>query len=81
MEAQIKKSNSCILHVNGMHCAACELVIEKKLKRVKGVTFVDAKLTSQTVEVKGELEGSPEELAEEFTKLVETDGYTITVEK
>lgn len=81
MKAELQTTNSCILHVNGMHCAACELVIEKKLKKVQGVSFVDAKLASHTVEIKGELKGSPEELAEEFTRLVEKDGYTITVEK
>ena len=77
----INTNQSCTFYVEGMHCAACELVIEKKLKKVTGVNFVDAVLNKGTVLVKGNFKKSPEELAEEFTALIEKDGYTIHTAK
>ena len=72
---------TCTFYVEGMHCAACELLIEDKLKKAEGVTFVDAVLGKGTVIVKGEFEKDSQELAKEFTSLVEKDGYTIHTEK
>ena len=46
---------TCELYVEGMHCAACEILIEKKLKKVDGVTYVDAKLNDNKVIIKGDL--------------------------
>lgn len=69
------------LYVEGMHCASCELLIERKAKKIKGVEFVDAKLGNQIVEIEGDLKQNPETLAKELTKLVEKDGYTIYAEK
>lgn len=64
-------------YVDGMHCAACELLIEKKLSKVKGVDKVDAILDKNKVKVYGTLDEDLDELAEEFTELVKKDGYTI----
>lgn len=80
MKNQVK-SKTCLLYVDGMHCAACELIIEKKLTKVSGVAFVDAVLNKGTVLVKGNFDKSEEELSEEFTRLVKEDGYTISVER
>jgi uncharacterized protein len=65
------------VYVEGMHCAACELLIERKAKKIKGVQHADAKLKSNKLEIKGDLEKSLEEFAAELTRLVEKDGYKI----
>jgi uncharacterized protein len=72
-----KQPQTCTLYVDGMHCAACELLIERKLKKAKGVKSVDAKLSSGIVEITGTFNESAEELAAELTNLVEKDGYSI----
>lgn len=37
------------LYVKGMHCSACEIVIEKSLKKIKDIKNVKANLSSETV--------------------------------
>jgi sulfite exporter TauE/SafE/copper chaperone CopZ len=59
--------------VEGMHCAACELVIEKKLSKFPGVKSVDAKLNDSKVYIESEKDLNPDELS----KLVTEDGYRI----
>jgi sulfite exporter TauE/SafE/copper chaperone CopZ len=46
-----KQTLECEFNVQGMHCAACELVVEKTLSKIRGVQKVDAKLNNTTVEV------------------------------
>ena len=43
-------------YVKGMHCASCEVLIEKKLLEIPGVTSVNASTNRQevTIEYKGE---------------------------
>ncbi|MHB9019926.1 MAG: heavy-metal-associated domain-containing protein, partial [Minisyncoccota bacterium] len=36
-------------YIKGMHCASCEIVIEKKLLEIEGVEFVDASLSDGNV--------------------------------
>ncbi len=81
MSNPINTNKSCTFYVDGMHCAACEVIIEKKLRKVSGVSFVDAVLNKGIVLVKGDFSKSPEELAEEFTNLIEKDGYRIHTQK
>lgn len=69
-----KKDFNCEYIVNGMHCAACELLIEKKLSKVDGVEKVDAKLGENKVYIKT----SKDLNVEELSSLVEADGYQIT---
>lgn len=71
MENKIKKSE---FFVEGMHCAACELLIEKKLSKVEGVKKVDAKLNKGKVYIESEQDLNSEELS----SLVEKEGYRIT---
>ncbi len=66
----------CEFFVEGMHCAACELLIEKKLSKVDGIKKVDAKLNQGKVYIETEKVLNPEELS----LLVEKEGYRI-VEK
>lgn len=75
-------NQNCIeLNVNGMHCAACELVIEKKLSKFEGVKKVNAMLSQQKVKIWGDFNESERELAREMTKLIEEDGYTLSTER
>lgn len=41
----------CTLYVSGMHCAACEVLIEKKLSKMEGVSSAKASLNDKKVEV------------------------------
>lgn len=72
-----KNTNSQTFYVEGMHCAACELLIEKKISKVDGVSKVDAKLNEGTVHVQSNKDLTPEELS----TLVEKDGYKILKNK
>lgn len=63
----------CEFNVEGMHCAACELVIEKKLSKVQGVRKVDAQLSKGKVFIETDRELKTAELS----SLVEEDGYRI----
>lgn len=47
----MQKDKNCTLYVSGMHCASCEVLIEKKLSKIDGVTSVDASLGEKKVEV------------------------------
>jgi sulfite exporter TauE/SafE/copper chaperone CopZ len=61
-------------YVHGMHCAACEFLVEDKLSKYKGVKDVKADLKTCKVYVRSDTQIAPEEL----TKLVEGDGYKIS---
>ncbi|MBT7754815.1 MAG: heavy-metal-associated domain-containing protein, partial [Candidatus Magasanikbacteria bacterium] len=37
--------------VTGMHCAACELLIEKKCLEIPGVISVDASLSNESIKI------------------------------
>lgn len=59
--------------VKGMHCAACELLIERKISKTEGVNKVDAKLETGKVYI----ESTKELKIEELNELVKDDGYSI----
>lgn len=63
--------------VEGMHCAACELLIEKKISKVDGVKKVDAKLGEGKVYIESDRELN----ASDLSKLVENNGYKIVGKK
>lgn len=42
---------TCTIYVDGMHCASCEVLIEKKLLKMEGVQSVDASMKDNVVEV------------------------------
>ena len=68
------KSHIFSLHVQGMHCAACEVLIERKLKKMKGVEGVKADhVTSQA-----EIMCSRQPKLEELNRAVSEHGYTVT---
>lgn len=60
--------------VHGMHCSACEILIEDKLAKVSGLKKVKANLKTCKVYICSDEEISPENLS----KLVEEHGYKIS---
>lgn len=68
---------NCEFLVEGMHCAACELVIEKKFSKYKGVKKVDAVLNQNKVYLELEENINREEIREDLSKLIEPDGYRL----
>lgn len=67
------------LAVEGMHCAACELTIEKNLCNVPGVENVDAKLGSKKVFVEYSGDESIENIVPKLSHEVEDNGYKIVL--
>jgi len=63
----MSKQVTCTLYVSGMHCAACELVIERKIKKMPGVSSVNASLKDRQVDITGHVD--VEILNEEFSEL------------
>lgn len=59
--------------VKGMHCAACELLIENKLSHIKGIVKVDATLKDSTIYVESNIELTPNIINSEL----EVHGYKI----
>ena len=70
-----------VFHVGGMHCKACALLIEEIFTALPNVESTRVSLATHQVSVTGDFVGSPEEIAEELTKLVQSHSYTISVEK
>lgn len=70
-------------YVEGMHCAACELLLEKKLLKHDQVSKVKASLNAEKITVEGNFDDNEdiEKLAEELTSFVEKEGYKVKVEK
>ncbi len=73
------KVQTCELFVKGMHCAACEILIEKKLSKHVGVREVKASLSRQNVQLV--IEGSVEEIIPELNSYIKVHGYELTSHK
>ncbi len=74
--------NSYTLHVSGMHCASCPMLVEGELSDLPNVTHVKASLKHNHVEVTGEFgEKSIEEIAQELTAVTKPHGYSLSPEK
>ena len=70
------------LHVSGMHCASCPLLIEGVLTDVPNISTVTASLKQRHVEVSGDFgEKTIEEIAEELTAAVHSYGYVLSEER
>jgi sulfite exporter TauE/SafE/copper chaperone CopZ len=70
------------LHVTGMHCAACPILIKSELEDVPEVSNASASLKHHTVEVQGEFgDKTLEHLARDLTEVVKKHGYTLSVER
>ncbi|OGG78516.1 hypothetical protein A3A36_00450 [Candidatus Kaiserbacteria bacterium RIFCSPLOWO2_01_FULL_52_12b] len=79
MMGQEKKTYT--FHVSGTHCAACAVLIEQILAEQANIESAKVFLSSRQVTVIGIFSESPEKIAEELSKLVQSHGYAISVEK
>ncbi len=79
MNENIKKY---IFHVSGMHCKACELLVESEIKEFFGIRNVKADLKNHSVTVEGEFGDTPLDiLMQKFNLLVQPHGYGLLKEK
>lgn len=77
----LKKGTKCEYAVSGMHCAACELVIEKKFEKLPQVKKVNAVLNEKKVYFEIERDISQEELLVLLNKEITADGYSVSEEE
>lgn len=71
-----------MLHVSGMHCPSCPILIEGELSDLPHITQAKASLKHHSVELTGEFGSKTiEEVAQELTAVVKTHGYTLSPEK
>jgi sulfite exporter TauE/SafE/copper chaperone CopZ len=70
------------LHVTGMHCAACPVLIESELTELPKVSGARASLSRNTVEVSGEFgDKTPQHIANDLTEVLKPHGYSVSTEK
>ncbi|MFA5894567.1 MAG: sulfite exporter TauE/SafE family protein [Candidatus Shapirobacteria bacterium] len=69
--------NRTVYYIKGLHCPSCELLIEKRLRKTKGVTFADVSLTKDTLtlESNSEIKITQQYLNEMF----DADGYSFSL--
>lgn len=70
-------SNKYTLHVSGMHCPSCELLIEKQLRKIEGIQDVHASLSKHEVTFSS---GQTPDL-NILNAPIETHGYKLSWEK
>jgi len=68
-------------HVEGMHCKACEILLENELIKVDGVSQINADLSRNIVSVQTNKDVDPSLFGKSLTDLVKTHGYTLHLEK
>ena len=73
--------NTYIFHISGTHCASCKILIEDTLGEQDIVRSARVDLKQETVEVETDNEENPEELARILTSKIQSNGYTLSVEK
>lgn len=70
----MNKLKKIILRINGMHCASCEVLIERKFKKVAGVE----KVSVNHANGKAEILCSEDPSINKLNKLVNPDGYSVS---
>lgn len=74
-------SNSITLHVAGMHCKSCEVLIESELRDMPNVSRAIPSLASQRVTIEGDFgDASKEAIAQEINAVLTKHGYTVSAE-
>lgn len=63
------------LHVKGMHCKSCEVLIENKLRDIDGIKEVKADLSSNRVKFRTDADDS--NLINEINSIIEEHGYSV----
>jgi uncharacterized protein len=76
----LKAGTSCEFYVKGMHCAACELVIEQKLSKSKLIKKVNAVLNKKRVYFEIENPIEKDKLLKEINLIINKNGYELIEE-
>ncbi|MBI5004132.1 sulfite exporter TauE/SafE family protein [Candidatus Kaiserbacteria bacterium] len=70
------------LHVTGMHCTACPILIESELDDLSEVSLAKASLKHHSVEVTGDFgDKEPEYIARDLSEVLKPHGYSLSVER
>lgn len=70
-----------LLHITGMHCKACPMLVESELADVQGVKTVKASLKDNTVQVTGDLDYDVQSIIAKLEPVLKPHGYSLSVEK
>ncbi len=69
-------------HVHGMHCNSCVILTEDKIGNLPNVSKATSNLKNHSVEIVGDFgDKTDEQVAEELTAIVKSNGYTVSAEK
>lgn len=69
-------------HVEGMHCKACELMIDSELQELPHIEYARARLSRHMLSVGGDFgEKTAEEVARELSEILAPRGYKVSIEK
>lgn len=72
---------SHVLHITGMHCKACPMLVESELLEHAHITSAKASLKSRTVEVTGSLPEDVGDVIDLLEPLVKPHGYSLSAEQ
>jgi len=70
----MSEQNRLELKIEGTHCAACEVLIERKLKKISGVTEVKVDYPTGKAIVQGQIDNGR---LSEFNQTLNADGYNV----
>ncbi|PWB38632.1 MAG: hypothetical protein C3F02_02880 [Parcubacteria group bacterium] len=68
-------------YVSGMHCRACVMLIDDRLKEYPGVTSARADLARREIIITGNLIGDQEKVIQDLNLILKSDGYTLSTNK
>ena len=71
---------TCLLHVNGMHCKACKILVEDILNEQAGIQGATVNLKNETVTFEIEA-GDNQKLIENLNEKIAQHGYRLSEEK
>lgn len=69
------QQQKCVYKIHGMHCASCEVLIERKFKKVPGVEKVSVSHTNGRAEVYY----SKQPKLQELQNVIKPDGYNVSM--
>jgi len=76
-----EKNKKYILHVSGTHCASCKILIEDILNEQNFIEKARVNLKKEMVEIETNDNMTAEEIINILNNKIETNGYTLPVEK
>lgn len=68
-------------HISGTHCPSCKIFIEDALKEHDFIKDARVDLKTESLEIKTNGNQTPEELASILTSKIQSNGYTVSIEK